>query len=256
MSELPPPPPPPPSYGPPPGYVPYQQSVPTGGFCSPIGTLTKWLVGLLSVGIGASALSIIVQVALRNNAADFLDGKLTPDTFTSKIAPYVAVAALAAFAGLAQLVILTIWTFRIARNAQVLGRFDQKFKPGATIAVNLLGSCTLGILNFFMWRELWRASDPDAQPGDPTWRERALSPLIAIHLGLNLAGIAVSLSLGAGRIFGQFDSTTNDADFARQLQDQLPSIVIGGLLTLAASAVFVVFVRQLAQRHMRASGER
>lgn len=249
MSELPPPPPPPPSYSS------FQQPYAPTAVCARIGTLTRWLVLLLAITMAGQAISTLMQLMLRDAARDFLDDPTHFD-FATKAAPYLAISGLVAVAAIAQLVILVIWTFRIARNASVLGRVDQKFRPGATIAVNLLGSCTLGILPFFMWRELWRASDPDAYPGDPSWRTRAVSPLPAVQLGLGLAAMAVSAGLGAARMFQNFGSSTSDTDFAKQLQDQLASIIISGLFTVAAGAVFLLFVRQLAERHMRATGER
>ena len=47
----------------------------------------------------------------------------------------------------------------MAKNLEVLGRQERTFSPGATIAINILGGCTLGILPYFMWRELWKGSD-------------------------------------------------------------------------------------------------
>lgn len=254
MSDLPPPPPPPPSYTPPPNYVPYAPYN-VAPAARPIGTLAKWLVGLTVVGIATQLGALALQIMVHNNASDFLDGVITDNTFTDKLAPYLAVAGLAALAGAAQIVLLIIWTFRMARNAQSLGRVDQKFRPGATIAINLLGSITLGILPFFMWRELWRVSDPDAAPGDPSWRQRAVSPLIPLHLGLGLASVATGLILGANRIFNQFNSSNDNTDIAEQLRDQLPMIIISSLLAIAASAVFVMIIRQMSARHMRAIGE-
>jgi len=260
MSELPPPPPPPPppNLTPPPGYAPYAPQQ-YGPGTQRIGTLTKWLVGLLGVTIAAQALSIGLQLTLRRDAINFLSGPInefTTNDFEDKLGPYLTVGGLAAIVGLAQMVILIIWTFRMTRNARTLGRVGQKFAPGATIAINLLGGCTLGILPFFMWREVWRSSDPEVFPGDTTWRERSVSPLIAIHLGLTLAATAVSIGLGVGRAFIQFGSGSDTTDLAEQFKDQVAISVISGLFTIAATAVFIMFVRQLAARHMRTTAER
>lgn len=258
MSDFPPPPPappPPPNLGPPPGYVPYGQQLQYGPAAMRIGLLTKWLVALVAVSIATQAISILLQLSLHGTAGDFLDGTLTENAFEDKLAPFLAIGALSAIAALAQMVILIIWTFRMARNARTMGRLDQKFAPGATIAVNLLGGCTLGILPFFMWRELWRASDPEALPGDPTWRSRSVSPLVGIHLGLTLSAAVAGIGLGIGSAFTQFGSADDTADLAEQFRDQVGLTVVSGLLTLAASVVFLMFVRQIAERHMRATNE-
>lgn len=258
MSELPPPPPPPPNLGPPPGYVPYAQPLQYGPGTQRIGTLTKWLVGLLGVTIGTQALSVGLQLTLRRDAINFLSGPIngfTTSDFEDKLAPYLTVGALTAVVGLAQMVILIIWTFRMARNARTLGREGQKFAPGATIAINLLGGCTLGILPFFMWREIWRASDPEVFPGDTTWRQRGASPLIAIHLGLTLTATAVGIVVGLDRAFTQFRTSKTTEELAKEFKDQVAVSVISGLFTIAATAVFIMFVRQLAARHMRTTAE-
>lgn len=241
--------------GPPPGYVAYGGFGALQGTFKKIGALTKWLVGLLVVSFVMQLFSLLVQFTLRNSAKDFINNTISSSAFDDKLGLYLGVAALAGIASIAQIVILIIWTFRLAKNGRVLGRQPQSFSPGATIAVNILGGCTLGILNFFMWRELWKAADPETAAGDPSWKQRAVTPLITIYLVLTLATIAAAISLGVSGAVGPVRTTGSSSDLAANLNDKLGYIALSGVLTLAAAGVFIVFVRQLAARHMQATRE-
>ena len=149
---------------------------------------------------------------------------------------------------------MIIWTFRLAKNHQVLSRQPQSFAPGATIAVNILGGCTLGILNYFMWRELWKASDPETTPGDPSWKQRIVTPLLTVYLVLSLGGIAAGIA-GGVRQFGGIRTSNKAPDLAKDIADQIAVLSLSGVLAAAAAIVFIMFVRQLSARHMKAIGE-
>ncbi len=241
--------------GPPPGYVAYGSYGAAQGTFKKIGGITKWLVGLLCVTLVVQAISVLVQFTLRASATDLVNNNITTASFDDKLGLYLGVAALAGVVSIAQSVLLIVWTFRMAKNHLVLGRQPQSFSAGATIAVNILGGCTLGILNFFMWREMWKASDPDTAAGDPSWKQRLVTPLVGIYLGLSLASIAAAITLGISGSFSPVRTTGSSADLAKNINDKIGFIALSGLLTLAAAAVFIVFVRQLAARHMRATRE-
>lgn len=248
-------PPPPPNMGPPPGYVAYGGPGAVQGTFQRIGGLTKWLVGLLAISLVVQLASLLVQFTLRDSATELVNKTISSSNFDDKLGLYLLVAALAAIASVAQIVILIIWTFRLAKNGRVMGRQPQAFSPGATIAVNILGGCTLGILNFFMWRELWKAADPDTAMGDPSWKQRAVTPLLTVYLVLTLATIAATLSLGFSGAIGPVRTAGSAEDLAKNINDKLGFIALSGVLTLCAAAVFIMFVRQLAARHMQATHE-
>lgn len=239
---------------PPPGYVPYGGYGAANANFQKIGGLTKWLVGLMAVTVVAQAIALVVQLTLRSSASDYLNDTISSSDFTDDLAVYGLVALLAAGVGIGQLVVLIIWTFRLAKNHLALNRLPQSFSAGATIAVNILGGCTLGILNFFMWREMWRASDPETAPGDPSWKQRAVSPLVAIHLALTLGSVAIGVALGLSGI-GGIGTRANNDDLAENLNDKLGFVVGSGALTIVTAVVFIMLVRQLAARHMKATRE-
>lgn len=252
-----PPPPPPGGFLPPPGYVAYggnQYAQPAAN----IGTLTKWLVALMSIGLVAQLLSLGVQFSLRNKAQEVIDDVISSSRFNDSLGMYIAISLLAGVAALAQVVVLIIWTFRLGKNAEgALRRKEQmKFgRPGITIVINLLGNCTLGILNFLMWRELWQASDPESPAGDPSWRQRPVAAIVNVYFALTIAGTAVGLALGVSGAFGGIKVGTDSTQLADQLSGRFGILALSGLFTIAASVAFILMIRQLAARHMRATGE-
>lgn len=253
MTDLPPPP-PPSNMAPPPGYVAYGGYGAVGGNFQKIGGLTKWLVGLMVATMASQLISLLVQLSLRNSADDFLNSSINSSDFSDDIATYGLVLLLLSAVAIAQLVVLIIWTFRMAKNHLVLGRVPQSFSAGWTIAINILGGCTLGIINYFMWRDMWKASDPETAQNDPTWKQRAVSPLVAIQLAITLAGVGTGIALGVTS-FGGVGGSGSDADLASNLSDKLGFVVLSGVLSVAGAAVFVMLVRQLGARHMKATRE-
>ncbi|MDO8392577.1 MAG: DUF4328 domain-containing protein [Actinomycetota bacterium] len=257
MTDLPPP--PPPNMAPPPGYVAYG-----GGYTAPqgtlrpVGSLGMWLGWLIIGTLISQALVVVVQFTLRNSARDFL---LTGNAsaFDDKLGLFFGIGLIAGALAVAQLVVLCVWTWRLAKNAQILGRQPQKFSPGATIAINILGGCTLGILPFFMWREVWRASDPDVAPGDVRWKSGLVTTLIPVHLGLTIAAAIITGISSASRTFGVSTgagfNTGNRTDLAKSLDDKMALIGVGGALSFSAAIVFLLIARQLTARHMRATRE-
>ncbi len=252
MSDLPPP--PPANLNPPPGYVAYGGPGAAGGHFRRTKGLATWLVVLLSIGLVVQIALIIVQLTLKDAAKDFIEDNLTTSQFDDKIAFFLLIGFLALVATIAQIVIMIVWAFRMAKNDQVLNRQPQSFSPGATVAVNILGSCTLGILNFFMWRELWKASDPELPAGDPTWKQRPVTPLLTVYLVVSLAAVAASFA-GGLRQFGGFRTSNSTDDLAKNLSDQIAVISLSGVLSAVAAAAFIMFVRQLSARHVKVTGE-
>jgi hypothetical protein len=247
-------PPPPPPMSPPPGYVAYGGPGAASGTFKRIRGLTKALVILNVIGIVASALSLLVQLGLRNNARDYRRGTITSTQFNDKLAAYLAVSLLFGAVAVAGLVVQIIWVYRMASNLRVLRRTGQRFAPGATIAINILGGCTLGILPYFMWRELWRGSDPSVPPGDPTWKQRAVAPIVHIWLAMTLLTVATSIGLAGARVTVGYIRGSN-ASLAKQLDTQFGLVATAAVLSIATAVIFVGMVRQLGARHIQATHE-
>ena len=261
MSDLPPPPPPPnipppPPGGltPPPGYVAYGGHGGARGPVQLIKGLTKWVVGLLAAVIALQVLGLILQLTLRGSALDVQDGVLSLNDFDGKLGFYVAISGITSVVGLALLVVQIIWTARMAKNLGALGRSPQSFGVGWTIAINILGGCTLGILPFFMWRELWKGSDPESPAFDPSWKSRPTGSIVVAHLVATLGAVVLGFALGAA---GAVSIIRNDgsSDIADNLSTRFAVVMGAGLLQIVVSVIFIQLVRQLSDRHMKAIGE-
>ena len=239
---------------PPPGYVAYGGPGSYGGTFQRIGGLTKALVALSIVGIVTSALSLVIQLTLRGNAVDFREGTTTIKEFADKLGPYLFVSAVTGFVGLATIVVQIIWAFRMSKNLQVLGRQSPTFSPGATIAINILGGCTLGILPYFMWRELWKGSDPESPAGDPGWKQRPIGAVVHAWLVASLLTVVVAGGLGIGNAVTRI-SRNSDATIAKQLDSRIGLVGAAGVLSLASAIIFLMLIRQLSSRHMRSTRE-
>lgn len=213
---------------------------------------------LESVGIVLSLAALALQATLRGSAQDFLSGLISKAAFEDEAQGYSTVASFSSLLTIATLVIGIVWSFRIAKNLQVqLGR-DITWKPGLTIAVWILGFCTLGIINFFMLREHWKGSDPQVAAGDPSWKQRVASPLITAWLTLTLVSAALQVTMGVStgrRALNGLSAADSTKVLAESISNDLPLLIAGGLLATAASVVLVLIVRQLTALHMRATQE-
>lgn len=225
-----------------------------GGTFQPIRGLSKWLINLMYVTIAGSVITLFAQILLRDSARDYINNSLSSSEFTSKAGLYVGVGLLLGVVGIAQTVLLIIWAFRMAKNHLVLGRLPQSFSAGATIAVNILGGCTLGILNFFMWTELWKASDPETAPGDSSWKQRSSTPLLAIYLAGGLINVVGAIALGLSG-FGAIRLNSTSTKFAESLNDRLALVLLIGAIGVATNVIFLMFVKQISARHMKATRE-
>jgi hypothetical protein len=238
---------------PPPGYTGYDAGRARGP-AAPILGLTKWLAGLLVASIVAGLASIAIQAGVRSDARDFLDGEISSAEFDDNLATYLSIGLLAGALGIALLVVLCIWTFRIGKNMRdSLSRQGMTFSnPGATIAINILGGFTLGILNYLMWREIWSGSDPDSPAGDIGWKKRAVAVIVHAWFAVTLIAAVVGLAAGVRSLAGGFGR--NSENIAEQL-DNVGTFLIAPLLSLVSSALMVLIVRQVAARHAALTGE-
>lgn len=252
MSDMPPPPPPPPSFTPPPGYVAYGGAGAAQGGFARIGGLAKALVAVSALSAVTTLVTVAIQYGLRSDAATYLTDQ-TFD-FKSKLSTYLLISGFGGIVSIAGLVLTAIWSFRIAKNLVGLGRPGQSFRAGSTIPVALLGSCTLGILPFLMWREFWRGSDPAASNFDTSWKKAPYATVLTLYFAFTLAAEVLGFTAGS---IGDVGKVSNNATLqvAKTLHNHFPAIAGPALLQAGSLIAFIVFVRQLAARHMQATGE-
>jgi hypothetical protein len=190
---------------------------------------------------------------LADRARDFLDGEISADAFRDDSG--------VGFTGFGQLLLLAIapltmvWMFRMATNVRTLGRQGLRFAPGWAIGGWFVPPCALYVVPWLMFRELWKASTPDA--GSDDWRAAKVSPVIDIWWVLyGLPPVAALVSSVV--IVGGLSSDPSDSQLrerAERLDSWLGVNVAIALAGVLAAAAYLMLVRQLSARHRRATGE-
>ncbi|MGD9999468.1 MAG: DUF4328 domain-containing protein [Ilumatobacteraceae bacterium] len=253
----PPPPPnlsPPPYVTPPPGYVAYGDpgSAMSGTF-SRIGGVSKALVILLIIFVPLQLLGIVSAFDIRNKARDYLAGEITKKKFEE--ATQANLGSLASILVIPIAVLTIILMFRMAKNLQALGRTDATWKPGWAIGGWFTPPCAIYAIPWLMFRELWRGSDSEAAPYDPSWKTRPVSPLINVWWVLFGLVPIVGFATAGGFFYGSLSNGFDAEDVAQRLDDYFVVNILLAVVQAVAAVVYLVFLRQLVARHMRATRE-
>ncbi|MEO5900430.1 MAG: DUF4328 domain-containing protein [Ilumatobacteraceae bacterium] len=253
MSDMPPPPPP---TGPPPGYVAYGETGSVNRSMQRIGGLAKALWILLLIYVPLSVLNIVATVQVSHKAKQFADGEISKDSFAR--VSRVNIGSVAGYLVVPIAVLTILWMFRMAQNVRSLGRPGLKFSPGWAIGGWFTPPCIVYAVPWLMFRELWKASDPEIGPGDPSWREQRV-PLL-VNLWWVCYGLVPLLGIfSAAGIVSQLrntdDSDARLRDLAGQLHKYLPLNLAIATVGMLSGIVYLLMVRQLSDRHMRATRE-
>lgn len=206
----------------------------------------------LLVGLAAlfGALTVLVSQTMTDDADRFLDGDSSSEDFISAIAPYLLLSLVGGALLIGSAVVVMIWMFRIAANHRALHR-GANWGPGWAIGGWFLPPL-LYIIPTLMFRELWRASDPDVPIGGD-WKSGPVSPMVTLWF------LTYSL-VPLGLMFAQNDTVLSglggsDDQLARQITGDQGPVIATTAATLVAAVAFIAFARQLTARHQRLTGE-
>lgn len=250
MSSTPPPPPPPPPMSPPPGFVAYGGPGSFSGFQG-IRSVSRAMVILLWIYLPLQILTVVDQVRLHSKARQFLDNEISETKFEDAVerSPSAVVGLL-----VVPIAVLTmIWMFRMAANVRKLGRPGQTWVPGWAIGGWFLPPCAVYAIPWLMFRELWKASDPDSPTGDPSWKQRGVAPII------NLWWVAYGLIpllgfFSAAGVARQLQSGSTES-LAERLRDYGWLNIAFTIVGMIATVVYIQLVKQLSSRHMQTTHE-
>jgi Domain of unknown function (DUF4328) len=224
---------------------------------APVGPIARVVKAVVIAGIAVSLVVIVVQLTLRADARDLLDGLITADDFDDRLGLFTIMSLLSTLLFVAQVAATCVFGWRLARNMQGgLARAPQTVsQPGVTVAANILGFCTLYVLNVFMWREIWRGSDPDVAPGDEAWKRAPIDPIVYVWFALSFLGAVLGFGSGIGQSATGGGVNEGSRQLAEDITDGLALTLITSLLGIAAAIAFIVLVTRLTARHMQATGE-
>lgn len=228
---LPPPPPPP-------------DLVAATGPVRPIAGLTTLVsIAVASVAVLGVLFSLINETAL-DEARQFLAGTIDEDTFVAAYGAGLTVQLVQSLAQLIAGISVIVWMHRLVTNHHAIGRVG-KWRPAWAIGGWFVPPLILYVIPFLMFREIWRASDPDATD----WRQAPVAPVVTWWF--ILFGIAPVLFVVAQGIDGLGGLGTGAEAVARQAIDQRLTIWGSSLLNLGAAIAMIVMARALAERQRR-----
>ncbi len=250
LTSTPVPPPPPPNLTAPSGYVGYSPTPVTAVGLYRIGKLTKAAIALAGASAIVTLLSIVALQAAQDDAQLLLDDSIDVEEFVQRALPYLLMSVMQAVATLAAAIVTIIWMYRIAKNHRTLHR-GGTWGPGWAIGGWFLPPL-LYVIPFLMFRELWKASDPDVPIGGE-WKSNRASPWVPIWFvlySLVPLGLLVAQSSGGFASFG-----ASERDLAQQIVDGHISTVISAVVAVVGAIAFALLALGLDQRHRRLTGE-
>jgi hypothetical protein len=196
-----------------------------------------------------SVLSIWASRSARDDARALLDGAISSEEFVEQAAPYLLMSVVQGVATMATAVVTMIWMFRIARNHRTLHR-GGTWGPGWAIGGWFLPPL-LFVIPTLMFRELWKASDPEIAIGGD-WRKNRTNPLIPLWFVLYSL---VPVGLLVGQSAGGMSLGASEHDMAQQVLDGQDTTVVSAAVSVAGAIVYILLVRGLTRRHCRLTGE-
>ena len=253
MSDMPPPPPrttSPPSFG---GYgSPLVAARPTRR----ISGLATALVVLVAIYIPLSLFNIAGTVQLADKARKFRAGDMTVSAFRDAV--QVNAGNIGGLLLIPTAILTMVWMYRMAGNVRSLGRPGLRFGTGWAIGGWFVPPGLIYAVPWLMFRELWKASASNIAPGDPSWRNEHVTPLIDVWWVLYglvpLAGLFSAVGF-LSLLRTSSDSDQRMRDVAKQLDRFLALNVAIAVAGTVAAVVYLLVVRGLSARHMQATGE-
>ncbi|MFT3852548.1 MAG: DUF4328 domain-containing protein [Ilumatobacteraceae bacterium] len=239
---------------PPPGYVAYGGQDAVDRRMQRIGRWSLALIVLIAVYAPLSLANLVDTVRNTDHARQLLRGDITIGAFRDDYGSNV-VALISQSLVLPIALVTFVWMFKIAQNVRALGRDGLRFAPGWALGGWFTPPCVLYVVPWLMFRELWKASDPQADR--ESWRTVKVSPIVDVWWVLyGLVPIAQIFS-NSGLIAVARTEDTDEA--ARKLAVQLDShyalnLTLGIAVTLAAAA-YLLLVMRLSARHRVATRE-
>lgn len=223
-----------------------------------IGGLSRALTILVGVVGAAALISAVLSGGLRDTARDFRAGLITEDEFLESYITVGLLGFVQLAATIAAFTLTVIVMYRLAANHRALGRAGR-WAPGWAIGGWFLPPLVLYVIPYLMFRELWRASDPDVADTPEAWRNVPVSPVVSVWwvlYGLLPLGIIIAqFNQGSGAVGGSGGLASTTEALAQSLEEQYALTLVAGVGTLAAAIAFIVMLRALSGRHRRLIGE-
>jgi hypothetical protein len=139
------------------------------------------------------------------------------------------------YVALASVVLLLIWLWRSAHNAQALGRTGARLTPVWAVLGWIIPLASF-VLPYLAISDLWRSSDPQAARGDG-WRSRPVSPLVVGWWIFFLGTLASGIAAVGLPIAGKTD-----------LSETETLLQVSHLVAAVSATLTIVVIRTITQR--------
>ncbi|HNJ98238.1 MAG TPA: DUF4328 domain-containing protein [Ilumatobacteraceae bacterium] len=249
MSDLPPP---PPNMQPPPGYVAYGGGAVYSAPLERVKGLGTALTVLLAIMAPLQLLAVFQQIRLTRAARDFLDGQISESQLENKFG--VGVGSLGGILVIPVAVLTMILMYKMAKNVRTLGRHTT-FGPGWGIASWFTPPCVVYAVPWLMFRELWKASDPDVTPGDSSWRQGKVPAIINVWWVLYGLLPLIAIATSATYFVAFRTGSTDWNDVAKKFNDFAAINLALSVVAVGTVIVYLVMLRMLVARHAAATRE-
>ena len=197
--------------------------------------VTMLWVSIACAGLAAGAFANRISVVDDIQAVGFAEPGAARDADDYVQATSITLLA----SSLVILTLLIVWMWRVAKNAERLGRAHPRYGPGWIIGGWFVPFANLVVPPGVMV-DLWKGSDPAIANGDPDWRKQTRSPFI---LAWWVAWLGASLLRLAARPGDQ-----RSVNYASHLKSADTAHLIAMLLTMIAGFLLVHIVRGITGR--------
>ena len=250
----PPPPPPPDGLGPPPGYVAYGSAPTPTQRVHRIGGLSKAITVLVAIAGLGGIVNAFVQLSVTGDAEDFLAGRISSDEFNDRILSTSAFSIISGLATLASAIVVMIWMYRIAANLRAYG-IPTTWHPLFAIFGWFLPPGVLYVIPLLMLREQWSKSKPStvAPTGESSSSENPFLWVWWVCFGLLPL---LTLALSANSTFSGFGDTSAEAVAENFVDTSTTALLVGAASGIVSAVTWILFSRQLTERHRALTGER
>ncbi len=214
-----------------------------------VGGVAKAATIVVAITAVLGLLNWVASAAIESDAQDFLDGRISSDDFAGSLVVYGLAGLVQAAATLASAILVIVWMHRIASNHKKLHRTGT-WGPGWAIGGWFLPPL-IYVIPYLMFRELWKASDPDVPIGGD-WKSGKVAGIVTAWF---VVFVPISLAVQIGTASSNFSFGTSDRDVAEQVVDGQAALLASGAIGIASAVLFVMMARQLTERHTRLTGE-
>lgn len=211
------------------------------------------IVGIAAVG---GLINAVVSIGLRGDAEDLLAGRISDSDFESQLVSSSAFSAVAGIATLAAMVLVMIWMYRISSNLKAFG-METTWHPLFAVFGWFLPPAVLYVIPFLMLREQWTKSQRGAIAGltESTGESTGENPTLWVWwLSFGIWPL-IALVFSADSFLNNLTETDPRVIAQGLLDTSQVFTLIGTAISLVSAIAWILFVRQLTNRHRSLTGE-